>query len=433
MESSTIAPAPPPTPAAAPPSPEPERRRAAVRASWRALWTSRLLVLGAGIYGIMSIDPPTGAVLPNSLAPFGHLGNLLVGPSARWDSGWYVAIAQHPYTAPAQAAFFPLYPLTMKAVGAVIPSLLVSGIVVSLAAFAAALYFLYRLAALEVGEERAELAVLALAFFPTAFFLSAVYAESLLLVLMIGSVYAGRTGRWWLAGILGGLASATHNSGILVLVPLVLLYLYGPRADRAQPQPDTHGSRWRPRHPVRADILWLALIPVGLLIFFAAIGSAFGDWKLPLNANDVYWHRHFAPFAGFTQGLVAAADAIAWVAGPAHGTLYTVHRGSYELAGWELTDIVFLIGAVIATIGVLRRLPFAYGAYCLAALAVGTSAPRNNEPLVSFPRYALVLFPAALWLSLWASDRRRAALAIGVFAFGLGVFTIQFSTWRWVA
>ena len=57
--------------------------------------------------------PGTQAFDPANLtAPFGYFGNLLAAPFARWDSVWYLAIAQGGYDHEAtRTAFFPLYPL----------------------------------------------------------------------------------------------------------------------------------------------------------------------------------------------------------------------------------------------------------------------------------------------------------------------------------
>lgn len=409
-----------------------QARRAALSDTWRALWSSRLLVWAAGVYGILAVGFRPGLVTAHDLAPFGTLGNILVGPAARWDAGWYVSIANHPYDSAQQAAFFPLYPLAIRAVAAVTGSPLLVGVVIAVLAFAVALYLLHRLTALELGAEYAGPAVFALAFFPTALFFSAVYSESLLLALTIGAVYAARRGRWAWAGVLGALASGTRNTGVLILLPLAILYLYGPRADRppaARPLP-----AWRPRHKLRPDVLWLGLVPAGLGAYLLYMGLAHGDALLPLHANETYWYRHFGLLSGIPKGISAFWDSLHTIGRASGGQFFDATNGPLRYAAGNLVDIWFLLFALLATVGVLRRLPFAYGAYCLASLAMIVSAPHLKEPLASLPRYVAVLFPVQMWLALWCAQRRgRPLVWLGASAIALGAFSSQFATWRWVA
>src|SRR5437879_12367063 len=69
---------------------------------------------------------------------------------------------------------------------------LLAGTVVSLAAFAGAISLLYRLAVLELGEEKAWPVVLLVSTYPFALFYSVVYTESLFLFLTVSAFYAIR-------------------------------------------------------------------------------------------------------------------------------------------------------------------------------------------------------------------------------------------------
>jgi hypothetical protein len=93
----------------------------------------------------------------------------------------------------------------------------------------------------------------------------------------------------------------------------------------------------------------------------------------------------------------------------------------------------FLIAGVLALIGTFRRLPVAYGAYCLAALALPLSYPVTPQPLSSLPRYEVVLFPLFMWSAWWLRRRRLAAPGLASLAVLLGLFTAEFATWRFVA
>jgi hypothetical protein len=89
---------------------------------------------------------------------------------------------------------------------------------------------------------------------------------------------------------------------------------------------------------------------------------------------------------------------------------------------------------VPAFVGVARRLPVAYLAYALAAIALPLSYPVAPQPLMSIPRYLVVLFPFGIWLAAWLAEHprlQRPALALSVLA--MAFFAGQFATWHWVA
>src|SRR3954454_16564604 len=212
--------------------------RADLRAAWRAFWISRLVVWAAGL-GAIAIwgvhHAHERAFDPGGLTrPFGAVGDVLVAPGARWDAVWFLSIADGGYDDGPRAAFFPLYPLLVRVGGAVLGSPLVAAMLVSCVAFVVALAALHRLAAIEVGPDAARWAVLALALFPGALWFSAAYSESLFLAVSVGAVLAARTGHWTWAGALGAAAAATRSAGVVLLVPLALLWLDARRRDEAR-------------------------------------------------------------------------------------------------------------------------------------------------------------------------------------------------------
>ncbi len=72
----------------------------ALRESWRALWSSRLLVwaAGAGTVAVFGFGPVRNAFDPPGVTRgFGRLGDLLAAPAARWDGAWYLVIAHYGY------------------------------------------------------------------------------------------------------------------------------------------------------------------------------------------------------------------------------------------------------------------------------------------------------------------------------------------------
>jgi hypothetical protein len=443
-------------------------RAAAVRDCWRALWRSRLLVWAAGVGTLLTygFGPGRHAFNPPGLTRgFGWLGDLLAAPAARWDASWYLVIAHYGYRPDlgsftvSRAAFFPLYPLGLRAFGWVGVPLVLGGVLISLLALALALYGIHRLTTLELarasrttgrsllgagslaaadgGVARADvarLAVMVTAFAPMAFYLSAVYSEALYLALSVGLFCAARQGRFAVVGVLGALAGATRSAGIVLLLPALMLYVYGPREDRPPDFPLARGLT--PRYRVRRDLLWLALVPMGLALYVAYLGFAGGDLLAPFRAQDV-WGRHFAgPYLGVWDGLRAAFEGARQLLSGQEGHLYYPITGNSAFINSEhnLLLLPFLLTAIVAIGGVLRRLPLAYGAYVLAALALPLSYPVTAQPLMSLPRFLVVLFPLSMWFAAWLAAHPRAQRpALVGSCLLMAFFVAQFATWHWVA
>jgi Mannosyltransferase (PIG-V) len=400
----------------------------AVADAWRALWISRLLVWAAAIVAVLlfGLSPRAADFDPSGLTtPFGATGDVLAAPLGRWDSVWYMAIASGGYGDGAREAFFPLYPLLVKVAGAPLHSTLVGGALLSAALLGVALVLLQRLVALDYERAVARNAVLVTALFPMSFFFSAVYSESLFLALSIGAVYAARRERWAWAGALGALGATTRSAGVLLLVPLAMIYLW-----------DTGRPSLRTRRPLRADALWLALVPLGLASYCGFLALGGHDALAPFHAQEV-WFRSFAgPFVGAWDGLVAGVQGARQLLSGAREPVYFTAAGgdSFLVARHNIELLVWLGLALVAVGGVLRRLPAAYGAYVVAALALPLSYPVGPQPLMSLPRFVAVLFPLAIWLALWMTGRvLRERLVVAGFAAALAVYTGIFATWHWVA
>jgi hypothetical protein len=118
-----------------------------------------------------------------------------------------------------------------------------------------------------------------------------------------------------------------------------------------------------------------------------------------------------------------------------HHVYFPAAGGSPSVsAGHNLVLLVFLAAAIPAVVGVVRRLPLAYGAYVIVALALPLSDPVAAQPLMSLPRFLLVLFPLGIWLGAWLAERPRLQRPALVLSGALmAVFLAQFATWHWVA
>ncbi len=421
-----------------------------LRAAAGVLVWSRLAILAVAVLaalwtgeGGLSATNAGAFDVPALTHPLGGLGDALLSPLARWDAVWYLQIADSGYGAAnsPRVAFLPLYPLSVRGLGELLGgspgARLLGSYAISLGALLGALALLWRLVSLELGRRFARPALLLVCVFPASLFLGAPYSESLFLLCSVGAFYAARTGRWAWAGIAIAAASGTRSAGVLLLLPVTLIYLYGPREDR--PRPGLIGPGWidslRPVYAVRRDFAWLALGPAGLAAYALYLGLAHGDPLAFASAQDL-WHREYAgPLAGVWEGLVAAVDGVRQIASGSRSRVFFEQAGGdpFRVAGMNLMLMATLVFAGVATAGVLRRLPFAYGAYVVAALALALSFPPDAQPLMSLPRFVLVLFPLFMWLALVCEERRVTDRVVAVSAMALGLFVVEFASWHFIA
>jgi hypothetical protein len=342
-----------------------------------------------------------------------------VGPAARWDSVWYLAIAADGYAgSEARPAFFPLFPLLADLAGLPLGSALLGGLLVSAACLGGALYLLGRLTALELGPDAARHAVWLTALFPMAFFHSAVYAEGLFLLLSVGAVYAARRDLWAWAGVLGGLATATRSAGVVLLVALAALHL------RAHPRPTREAA-------------WLALVPLGLAAFCAWL------WWIGLGptasfAAQAVWLRELgAPFSALPPAVEAAWAGGRQLLSGSREELYFPGAGGdpFWVARMNLMLFAFLLLGLAALAGTLRRLP--------ARVRASTRSPRSRCRSRRPWARSRSCRCRASWRSCsrcscgaaggWtAAGPRRGSRSTGLLAL-LALFAGIFASWRWIS
>jgi hypothetical protein len=410
-------------------------QRRSLRVAWRAFWISRLLVWLAGIVGVLV----TGGV-GDRADRADTLSGLLLSPAYQWDAGWFVSIATDGYDLPAldATAFFPLYPLFIRIVGTPIDavglagahSFELAGILVSLAAFVVALYLLHRLTELELGARAADNAVALVALFPTSFFFSAIYSESLFLAFTVGCLYSARRDWWWRAAALGALAAATRSQGIVLLLPLAMMLLYGPREDREPVSAE--GRSWRPRYrPSAREAAALLLVPLGVIAYmgYVRLTTRYGALA-PFKAQDVWGRELKGPIVAAWDG---ARDAYDGVREAVAGTSLLPDWPEGLLARTSPLNFSALAFAVTGIVGALRRLPVAYGGYALGVLIVSISFPPPHEPLYSVPRFVIVLFPIFMWAGLALGVRTHRNLVLAGSAAGLACLSGLFASGYWIA
>ena len=175
----------------------------------------------------------------------------------------------------------------------------------SWAAVAVALWLLFVMVRARFDARTAAWTVAFLSFFPTSFFFTSVYSESLFLLCSVAAFFFAERRHWALAGLAGMLAVLTRPTGLLLVAPLALLMIE---------QDGARGLGGALRSLLRPRTLWLALLPLGLVLYAAYLQADTGH-ALAFMAAQRHWGRSLAsPVTAVADGSRAAWRAAAALA-----------------------------------------------------------------------------------------------------------------------
>jgi hypothetical protein len=365
----------------------------------------RLLTFAIGLIGVSVIPPIDPVSVPGWPAhPIPDPGwHNLFTAWERFDALWFLRIADSGYrVGDGSAAFFPLYPVTIRAVSILLLGRpFAASVLVSNAAFFGALVVTYRLTSMEFDERRARTTVVLIAFFPTSYFFLMPYSESLFLLLAVSAFWGARRGRWVLAGTCGALAALTRSVG-LVLVPALAVEALHRRAEG-------RGRAW-------PGLLAAGVTGLGTLAYLGWWQAKTGDLFAPFSKQQ-NWDREFSwPWVTLWNGTRTALRLV--------GT----STGGYWLVDWLIVVLVLAMSAI----ALVRYRP-SYGVYLLGSLVIPLTFVFADRPLMSMPRFALTMFPA-FWAGAELADRFRIprwalAAAGGV---GLGLLGLLTVNWYYI-
>lgn len=152
------------------------------------------------------------------LLTFGH----------RWDGNSYIFIATQGYvTAGPEKNFLvfpPLYPLFIKIISFLGINPILGGIIISNIFFILAMLVLYKLVIQKWGKKIALVTIISISIFPTTYFFSVAYPESLFVFLFALSFYFAGKNKFFLSALAGGFASITRPFG-LIIFPSILFFM----------------------------------------------------------------------------------------------------------------------------------------------------------------------------------------------------------------
>jgi 4-amino-4-deoxy-L-arabinose transferase-like glycosyltransferase len=339
----------------------------------------------------------------------------LLTPWDRWDAPHYTDIAVFGYMAddpgnlvhPGYAqvypgdldlyiVFFPLFPWLIAAVNAVIDAPAVAAFIVATAASFFVAPILYRLVSADLGRRIGRLSALFLLVFPTAYFLHIGYTEALFLALAFGSMWLARTGRWWAAGIAGGLAALTRANGLILIPALAVEALL----------------QWREDRRVRPSWLAIGGVAIGFGIYLAVNATVYGDPFAFAEIQRSHWFKELSPP---WEGIGGMVD---WASRPDADNAF--------MLGWM--ELLFTGLGLAATVATLVWLRPTWGIWMAGnwLLIVSTGF------VMSVPRYSLVLFGLVVWAAIIADRWRPVGWVLGTAsAAAMAYFAWRFGAGRW--
>ena len=324
-----------------------------------------------------------------------HLGWLEIWN--RWDALHFQRIAEAGYSASDElkAWFYPLYPWCVRWTAYLTGNSLVAAFVVSGIALLIAALMFRRLIALDFSTDVARRGVWFFLIFPTAYYLHIGYSESLFLALMLGSIFAARKERWWLAGVLGALSWATRANGIILLPTLAM----------------EAGHQWYVQKRWRWQWLWIAIVPAGFAVYLFLNWRISGDPFAFLKMREQLFHMSFSwPWIGIKSAI---------------GNMHRTPNQAEVVGGEEFfATILMLVCAIISWI----KMRPSYATWITGNWILLASVTF----IESMPRYALSMFPIFIFFGMLTKSRFWFGVVTFWSILMLAVFSSLFVRGWWV-
>lgn len=344
--------------------------------------------------------------------------NLFLNPFAQYDSTAYLDIAQNGYNAEfgegvykvGNYHWYPLYPLLIR-IFSFIGYPLAAFLIANVASFLA-VAVLWLLVRDELGRKSANKTLIYILLFPTAFYFTMMYTESFFLLLSVSVFYFAKKGNWPLVGVLGFLASLTRIQGILLFIPVLIIYFKSVKffPKRLALNELKIFFRTQNYRKLKANVLYMFAIPAGLATFMSYHWLTLGDPLIQLKSAQVFGRHLSWPWEGFAQAINAMITDTTFI------------NLSYHIYN------LFITVSFIALIWMAyKKLKVEYTVYFLLTMIILLFGPN----LFGMSRYMLVVFPAFMALSL--TDKKikyGVAAAYAIFILLMAGFVVLHVTQR---
>lgn len=335
----------------------------------------------------------------------------------RWDTTHYVDIAVgagywYKPNSNSTVAFFPLYPMLIRALTSVIHDPVIAGLLINQIAFIFAIILIYQIVSQITNKLDANRTIIYLALFPAALFYFVAYSESVFLLFSVLTWYAARRAatshawQWWLiAGLSGMLTSATRAAGVIIILFPLEAWL---RSHNVSSANLLKVEWWKSLLQDWFPVLTMLLIPLGLLGFMVYLGVVFHEPLLFLRIQEEGWgFKTLGPIAIITQDVSKLIQGI------------PISPNALVLYGW--IDLAAFLLTLLLSVTIFRYLGWGATLYSLVSLLIPISSR-----LESMARYTVVLVPVFIGLAIWGRNPKLDFTLRIIFLFGLVLTTFLF-------
>ena len=331
-----------------------------------------------------------------------------------WDAPHYLRIAETGYSFQVEdgrhllLVFFPLYPMLVKMLAVIVRNYIISGLIVSFLCYSAGCVVMYKLVAIDYSKHIARTSVVLLSISPFAFFFGGIMTESTFFLVIMAMFYAIRNHNWWLAGILGILASMTRSVGVFMVVPAAVEWVQSER-----PVALIMNKNWKTLGRRFVKLLPVALTPIGTLVYLYINYRFEGDPFIFMKYQSDNWSMHLQ-FFGKTLKMLFERSFLSDDSWYSRASLFMPGLFSITFAGIS----VFLSA---------RRMRSLYTSFMIVYFLFNAAA---SWPL-SVSRYMSCMFPAFWLIAAFTDEHKELEVPVAVLSAALfGIYLTGYITYH---
>ncbi len=352
-----------------------------------AITLIRIFLLRVSINESFELFPPSNTLNYSFLDDIYRNGL----PAGVWgwgnfDGNHYIGIAMRGYGG-FEHPFFPLYPFLIKFVADLGLRPLFAAEIISLGCFLVAVYFLLKILEIDNHSKLIWTFLGVLLLFPTSFYFTAAYNDSIFLLLSTLTIFFARKKHWVIAAGTACLATLARLNGLALAVFLVAEYFSGNSWNLK------FLSNINFRKIFTSGIFFVILIPLAFLGYLGYVQTHYGSWTLVFSDMQL-WHQEKVILP--TQVLWRYFKIL---------VLYVNLTPAYFTA---ILELLFVIGYIFMLVIFWTKIRLSYWVLFFVSILI----PALTGTFQGMPRYGLHIYPFFLMLAVLIHSWRKEYKAL---------------------